>query len=222
MYAFSGVLAALLQRARTGQGSTVQVSLFDSLAEWLGQPAYYTQYSGGQPERTGTHHPTIAPYGPFRCRDGVCVVVAVQNEREWTAFCTSFLGDPELAEDPRFTGNPARVRHRDELHEIVGRAAGRLSSADALACLDAIGIANARQNTVHDLLEHPAMTQRDRWRDFGSPVGMLSGPVSPISLSGVEPRMEAVPAIGEHTDAILGELGYLPAERDELRSRGVI
>jgi crotonobetainyl-CoA:carnitine CoA-transferase CaiB-like acyl-CoA transferase len=222
MYAFSGVLAALLRRQLTGCGSVVEVSLFDSLSEWVGQPLYFTKYSGAQPARTGTHHPTIAPYGPFRCGDGTSVLVAVQNEREWATFCASILGDPSLAIDERFESNPARVRNRDELHEIVGAAMARMDSAEALSVLDAIGIANARQNTVPDLLEHPALANRDRYKEFDSPVGPICGPISPISLSGVVPRMDAVPDIGEHTDAILQELGYTSTYRDELRQRGVI
>ncbi|HKC28836.1 MAG TPA: CaiB/BaiF CoA-transferase family protein [Jatrophihabitans sp.] len=222
MYAFSGILAALLRRQSTGCGSVVEVSLFDSLSEWVGQPLYYTKYAGEQPARTGTHHPTIAPYGPFECRDGLSVLVAVQNEREWATFCTSILGEPSLAVDERFRGNPARVRNRDELHRIIAAAIAGFDSTEALARLDAIGIANARQNTVVELLDHPALLNRDRYRHFGSPVGQLSGPISPISLSGVTPRMDAVPDIGEHTDAILQELGYTSADREELRQRGVI
>lgn len=222
MYAFTGVLAALFRRQLTGCGSVVEVSLFDSLSEWVGQPLYFTQYSGAQPARTGTYHPTIAPYGPFQCRDGISVLVAVQNEREWATFCTSILGDPSLAVDERFGSNPARVRNRDALHLIVGAGMARMDSAEALSLLDAIGIAYARQNTVHDLLEHPALVNRDRYREFDSPVGPVHGPISPISLSGAAARMDAVPDIGEHTDAILQELGYTSSDRDELRQRGVI
>jgi itaconate CoA-transferase len=221
MYAFSGILAALLRRERTGEGATVEVSLFDSLAEWLGQPMYYAQYSGTPPARTGTHHPTIAPYGDFRCRDDRSIILAVQNEREWATFCASFLHDPALALDERFASNPARVRHREALQDIVSRQVERLDSDEAARQLDDLGIANARQNDVSSLLTHPAQSGRERWCEFGSPVGVLYGPVSPISLSDAHPRMDAIPDVGEHTEAILAELGYSPGAREALRSRRV-
>ncbi len=222
MYAFSGILSALFRRERTGEGSTVEVSLFDSLSEWLGQPMYYAEYSGAQPARTGTHHPTIAPYGEFRCRDGLSVMLAVQNEREWATFCTAFLDDPALATDERFAGNPARVRHREALQDLLGRQFERLDSGEVAKRLDEFGIANARQNDVSRLIDHPAQLGRERVRGFGSPVGDLYGPVSPISLSDTQPRMDAVPDVGEHTQAILSDLGYSPVAVRELRSRNVI
>jgi formyl-CoA transferase len=222
MYAFSGVLAALVRRERTGSGSTVEVSLFDSLAEWLGQPMYYSEYSGAQPARTGTHHPTIAPYGEYRCRDGRSVILAVQNEREWATFCTSFLGDPSLTTDARFANNSARVRHREALLDIVGRHVEGLDSEQVVSQLDELGIANAQQNDVSQLLRHPALSGRERVQGFGSPVGELYGPVSPISLSDSQPRMDAVPDVGEHTHAILAELGYSAEACDVLKSRSVI
>lgn len=222
MFAFSGILAALVRRATTGEGSHVEVSLFDSLAEWVGQPLYYTRYSGEQPRRTGTHHPTIAPYGPFSCRDSVPIVVAIQNEREWRTFCADFLGDASLAQDERFASNPARVRNREQLHDIVGGAISLLESREALARLDAIGIATGRQNTVRDLIDHPVMNRHERCQDFGSPAGPLRGPTSPIRLSGASPRMDPVPELGEHTDSILDELGYSATDRQTLRDLGVV
>jgi len=222
MYAFSGILAALLRRERTGEGATVEVSLFDSLAEWLGQPMYYAQYSGSQPARTGTHHPTIAPYGDFRCRDDRSIILAVQNEREWATFCACFLHDPALAQDERFASNSARVRHREALLDIVSRQVERLDSEEAARQLDDLGIANARQNDVSGLSTHPAQSGRERWSEFGSPVGALYGPVSPISIFDAHPRMDAIPDVGEHTEAILAELGYSPGERAVLKSRQVI
>ena len=148
--------------------------------------------------------------------------MAVQNDREWAAFCREFVGEAALADDPRFVDNPARVANRVALHELVGRAVGALDSAAALARLDAIGIANARERSMTDLLDHPQVTGRERWREFGSPVGPLRGPIWPVDLEGVEPRMDPVPAVGEHTDAILAELGYAADERAELRQQGVV
>ena len=222
MYAFSGILTALLRRATTGLGSIVEVSLFESLAEWMGPAAYFTEYSGRPPRRTGTHHATIAPYGPFVCADGVPIVLAVQNEREWAALCANFLHQPELISEKRFESNSSRVYHREDLYAIVAERFAALDSVAAVSALDAIGIANARQNGVQELLQHPVLAARDRWRTIESPGGPIRALLPPVTLSGTEPVMGPVPAIGQHTEAILAELGYADSVWTNLVERGVV
>ena len=222
MYAFSGILAALLRRERTGEGAALEVSLFDALAEWMGYPAYYTEYGGGAPARTGARHAAIAPYGPYVAGDGKAVYFGIQNDREWARFCERVLGRPELAIDPRFSSNASRVEHQAVLDEVIAAAFVPLTAAVAIERLDAAGIANARMNTVREFVDHPQLAARNRWRDVDSPVGPLRALVPPFTLDGQEPRMDAIPAVGEHTDAILGELGFDAATIARWRGAGIV
>lgn len=222
MYAYSGILTALYTRATTGQARAVEVSLFDSLGEWMGQPAYYTRYSGKQPPRLGAQHATIAPYGPYIAADGKTVLLSVQNEREWISLCRHFLGAVELADDPRFATGASRVANRAELNEIVAQRFRELDSTQAMDLLDEANIANAGLNSMAEFLEHPALVERDRWRDVDIPGGRMQALLPPANLTGVEPRMDPVPAIGEHNDAILSELGRDGKHIEELRAEGVI
>jgi itaconate CoA-transferase len=222
MYAFSGTLAALLLRATTGEARPVDVSLFDSLAEWMTYPLYFSMYGGIQPQRRGTRHATIAPYGAYTTADQREILVAVQNEREWHRFCQVFLGDPDLEHDDRFATNSARIAHTDLLDDIVARRFGQLSRAEALAELSAAQIATAQISDMADLAEHPELTDRNRWREVGSPVGMLRALLPPGLPGGVDPQMDPVPALGEHTDSILGDLGYTPAQIDGFHQDRVV
>lgn len=222
MYAYSGILTALIQRGRTGKGTTLEVSLFDSLAEWMGYPAYFTRYGGAPPARTGASHATIAPYGPFATGDGGTIFLGVQNEREWARFCADVLRQPEIATDPRFTSGPARVAHRAELHAAIDAAFGTLTSTELVERLEAAGIANARLNSVREFLDHPQLEARGRWQDVASPVGALRMLKPPVIMEGVEPRMDPIPAVGEHTEAILRSLGYDDARIARLRAESVI
>ncbi|WP_158886878.1 CaiB/BaiF CoA transferase family protein [Amycolatopsis anabasis] len=223
MYAYSGILSALYRRATTGESSALEVSLFDALAEWMGSPAYYTKYTGAQPPRTGARHATIAPYGPFDTAEGDTVLLGIQNEREWRSFCATVLGDPALATDERFATGSARVAHRTELEEIIGARFGDLPTSRALELLDTAGVANARLNQVDQFLEHPVLAERDRWRPVGLPGGAeFEALLPPVNLSGVEPVMNAVPALGEHTAAILRGLGHGDDEIEALRDRGIV
>ncbi|HEX9057528.1 MAG TPA: CaiB/BaiF CoA-transferase family protein [Ktedonobacterales bacterium] len=208
MYAYSGILTALYQRERTGSGTALEVSLFDALGEWMSYPAYFTAYGGTPPPRTGASHATIAPYGPFATGDGQQVNLGVQNEREWVAFCARVLRRPELAEDPRFATNTARVAHRPELHDEIHAIFANLTTADLVERLDQAGIANARMNTMLDFWSHPQLAARDRWREVDSPAGPLRMLLPPVMMENVEPRMDPVPAVGQHTEAILRSLGY--------------
>jgi crotonobetainyl-CoA:carnitine CoA-transferase CaiB-like acyl-CoA transferase len=222
MYAFSGVLAALLRRAQTGQGSVVEVSMFDALAEWMGYPAYFTEYGGTAPARSGAHHASIAPYGPYLAGDGQPVYLGLQNEREWARFCVEVLGRPELVDDERFASNSARVAHQDALNDAITRAFAGLSAADVVARLDAAGIANARMNSMREFLDHPQLAARGRWREVASPAGTLRALVPPIMLDDAGPVMGSIPGLGEHTDAILGELGYDVETIARWHERGII
>jgi formyl-CoA transferase len=208
MYAYSGILTALLRRATTGEISAVEVSLFEALAEWMGSPANYTAYGGRQPARSGADHATIAPYGPVATADGA-VVLGVQNDREWRSLCAVVLDDPDLADDPRFVTNSARVEHRAELNALIGTRLAALDTDAASALLDEAGIANARLNQVRDFLDHPVLEKRERWRPVDVPGGTIAALRPPVDIAGVEPVMGPVPALGAHTDAILRELGVV-------------
>ena len=222
MYAYSGILTALLARSRSGTGALIEVSLFDALAEWMGAPAYYATYGGAAPRRTGAHHASIAPYGPFRTRDGQSVFLAIQNSREWTRFCTDVLGWPGLADDDRFRTNTRRVENRDALHLAIESTLGTLTAEDLEHRLDAASIAHARMNSIADFVAHPQLVERDRWTEIGTPNGVVRALLPPVHMSGVSPALGPVPALGQHTDAILDELGV---DRDTVaawRREGVV
>jgi itaconate CoA-transferase len=222
MYAFSGILSALLRRERTGEGATLDVSLFDSLAEWMGFPAYYTGYGGTPPPRSGARNAVIAPYGPYTAGDGKVVYLGLQNEREWARFCEVVLERQDLAADERFNSNSRRVAARDAMDAIITAAFSTLTAAEVMARLESAGIANARMNTVEEFLQHPQLAARNRWRSFGSPVGPLRTVLPPFNIEGVEIPMGPLPAVGEHTDAILGELGFSAGTVHEWRRAGIV
>ncbi|MET9723359.1 CaiB/BaiF CoA transferase family protein [Streptomyces zaomyceticus] len=223
MYAFSGVLAALVRRGTTGRGGPVEVSLFDSLAEWMGHPLHHGVHGGTAPARTGLAHAVIAPYDAYPTADGGLVLLSVQNDREWRRLAEQVVGRPELAVDPAFATNTARVAGRAATDAVVAEALAPLTTAEALARLDAAGIACARLNSVAELADHPQLTARDRWREVGSPVGPLRSLLPPIVFPDApEPRMDRIPALGQDTDEVLAELGVPEGEVKELREAGVI
>jgi itaconate CoA-transferase len=208
--AYAAILTALFVRTGTGCGTSIEVSLFDALGEWMQAAAYYTAYGGSAPPRTGADHASIAPYGAFRAGDGGQVYLGIQNAREWTRFCAEVLQRADLADDERFRTNPARVRNRQALHAEVEAAFAPLSTGEVIARLDAARIAYARMNSVADYLAHPQLAGRDCWRTIGSPVGPPRAVVPPARMSGLDAAMGDVPALGQHTDAILAELGVAP------------
>ncbi|AGK76220.1 CaiB/BaiF CoA transferase family protein [Streptomyces microflavus] len=223
MYAFSGVLAALLRRGTTGRGGPVEVSMLDALAEWMGHPLHQGMHGAAPPPRTGLAHSVIAPYDAYGTADGEQVLLSVQNDREWRRLAEQVLVRPELADDPDFATNTARTANRERTDEVVGRALARLTGREALDALDAAGIACARLNTVADVAAHPQLAARDRWREVESPVGPLRALLPPITLpGGAEPSMGAVPALGEHTDELLRALGMTDEQTSVLRRDGVI
>ncbi|HEX7890764.1 MAG TPA: CaiB/BaiF CoA-transferase family protein [Ramlibacter sp.] len=211
MYAYSNILAALLQRAQTGKGQRIDISMLESLAEWTSYPLYYAFDGAEPPPRTGASHATIYPYGPFPAGDGGVVMLGLQNEREWVAFCDKVLRQPAMATDARFTANYKRVAEREALRDIIIEAFASLTVAQVLERLEDAQIANAQVNTMRDVWSHPQLQARGRWTQVGSPKGSLPAMLPPGSWD-VGPRMDPVPALGEHTDAILSELGYGAAE----------
>ena len=222
MYAFSSVLAALLRRMRDGQGATIHVTMLEALGEWMGFPAYFTACGGSPPQRSGAHHATIVPYGPFAAGDGASVFISVQNEREFARFCNGVLGDKALAGDARFASSPARLANRAALHAEIERVFSKLSAAELVRRLEAADIANARLNGMQDFWDHPQLVARGRWTKVGSPGGLIDALKPPFDLSEFEPKMDAVPALGEHTRSLLAELGYDDVAVEKLAAEGVV
>lgn len=211
MYAYSGILGALYARERSGEGASLDVSLFDALVEWMAHPLYVARYTGRAPRRSGRRHATIAPYGPFATAGGGSLVIAVQNAAEWERLCAAVLDAPALARDSRFADNPSRVANRGELEAAIAERVRAWTRAELSARLDAASIAWGTVTPVEELPGHPAL--RERWTTVDSPVGPIDALPPPVRVSGVAARMDAIPAAGEHTGAILAELGLDPPER---------
>jgi itaconate CoA-transferase len=207
MYAYSGILTALLVRSRTGEGIALETSLFDSLGEWMSYAAYYS-FGGSAPPRTGANHATIAPYGPVVSRDDKVVYLGLQNEREWKKFCEVVLENRELSSDPRFDSNAKRVQNRPQLDLAMQGVFQKLTATEIIARLESAQIANARLNTVQEFVEHPQLKDRGRWSTVDSPAGPLPALLPPVILENIEPVMNEVPALGLQTDAILAEFGF--------------
>ena len=206
MVAYGQVLAALLQRGKTGTGSHIDVSMLESMVEWMGYPMYYAFDGQPPPPRAGASHSTIYPYGPFPTGDGKQVMLGLQNEREWKAFCETCLGEAQLASDPRFNTNARRSAARSELHAIIVERFSRLSGEQLIERLEAAQIANAHLNDMADVYAHPQLRARQRWVEVDSPQGALPALLPPGSSSAFAPRMDGVPALGRHTEAVLREL----------------
>jgi len=222
MYAYTSILAALIQRGRTGEGCRIDVAMLESMAEWMSFPMYYAFEGAEPPARSGASHATIYPYGPFTAGDGRTVMLGLQNEREWVVFCEKVLGRPELARDPTLAGNARRTQARARLRKIIEEAFADLSAEAVLARLDAAQIANAHVNDMHGLWKHPQLAARKRWSEVESPVGALPALVPPGLPEGMPPRMDPIPALGQHTDAILRELGYDAPSIERLHRTGVV
>ena len=212
MYAYTNILSALLLRGRTGEGSHIDVSMLEALGEWMGYPMYYAFDGAPPPPRTGASHASIYPYGPFEAGDGGTVMLGLQNEREWKLFCEQVLLQPALATDARFDSNARRNANREELRALILGVFNALDAAQVVQRLDAAGIANARVNDMAGLWAHPQLAARQRWCSVDTPAGPVQALLPPGANSAFDYRMEAVPAVGEHSAAILAELGW-SAER---------
>jgi itaconate CoA-transferase len=222
MYAYSNILAALIQRGRTGVGCHLDVSMLESMVEWMGYPLYYAMDGATPPPRAGAAHATIYPYGPFPAGDGKTVMLGLQNEREWGVFCTKVLRQPALASDPRFDSNAARTAARAALRAIIVDEFADLTAEQVIARLDDAQIANAHMNDMHDLWDHPQLKARRRWVDVDTPAGPMPALLPPGVPNTYAARMDGVPALGQHTDAILAEIGYQPDAIASLHAHGAI
>jgi crotonobetainyl-CoA:carnitine CoA-transferase CaiB-like acyl-CoA transferase len=225
MYAYSSILAALLQRDKrggTGKGAHIDVSMLESLTEWMGYPLYYAYEGAAPPPRSAAAHATIYPYGPFAAGDGGTVMLGLQNEREWLVFCEVVLGQAVLATDPRFDSNARRNEHREALKAIILATFAGMSTAQVVGKLDQAQIANARMNSMAEVWEHPQLKARNRWRQVATPVGAIPALLPPGRISSFDYRMDAVPAVGQHTQAILRELGQGDASIAALQQAGAI
>ena len=207
MYAYSGILSALIQRGRLGKGLRVEVTMLEALTEWMTYPLNFAHYGGAAPARNGVAHPAIAPYGQYSAGDGKSVIFGLQNDREWQRFCIDVLEMPEIGEDPRFVSNLKRVENRQALDTLITQRFAGLTREEVLARLDKGGIANSPLNTMHDVWNHPQFHARDRWREVTTPEGTIHALLPPATLSGMEAAMGAVPSVGQHTQSILRELG---------------
>ena len=208
MYAYTNILSALLLRGKTGAGSHIDVSMLEAMGEWMGYPLYYAYDGAPPPPRTGASHASIYPYGPFQAGDGKTVMLGLQNEREWTAFCDTVLLQPDVATDTRFDSNAQRNDNREALQALIVQTFAALTAAQVVERLEQAGIANARVNEMADLWEHPQLQARQRWRTVGTPQGDVPALLPPGVNSAFDYRMEAVPAVGQHNASILAELGW--------------
>ncbi|MBC1183300.1 MAG: CoA transferase [Brevundimonas sp.] len=210
MYAYSNILAALIARGQTGKGKQIDVSMLECMVEWMSFPLYYAFEGAEAPPRVGAAHATIFPYGPFPAGDGLSVMLGIQNDREWAAFCATVLERPELTDDPRFARNSQRSANRDVLKAIIEAVFARLTADEVVARLDAAGIANARVNDMKQVWDHPQLKARSRWTLVETPAGPIPALLPPGQSQADAPRMDPVPAVGEHNRAILEELGLEP------------
>ena len=222
MYAYTNILAALMHRQQTGEGQQIDISMLESLTEWMGFPLYYAIDGATPPQRSGASHATIYPYGPFPAGDGKTVMLGLQNEREWRAFCVQVLRQPALAIDARFSSNSKRSTDRAALHALIVQAFSSMSATEVVQRLEAAQIANAQVNTMAEVWAHPQLQARKRWTSVQTPVGEVPALLPPGSWSGGAPRMDAVPALGQHTDALLASLGYDADQIAALRAQGAV
>ena len=218
MYAYTNILAALMQRGKTGRGCRIDVSMLESMVEWMSYPLYYAFDGAPPPPRAGAAHATIYPYGPFPTGDGKTVMLGLQNEREWSVFCAQVLQQPALASDERFASNSKRVLARQALRELIVAAFATLTVDEVSARLDQAQIANARMNDMRDVWQHEQLRARQRWVDVDTPAGAVPALLPPGTSVADAARMDPVPALGEHTDAILAELGYAAQDIAALRA----
>lgn len=222
MYAYTGILSALLQRGKTGEGSRIDVSMLESMVEWMGYPLYYSFDGATPPPRAGAAHATIYPYGPFPAGDGKTVMLGLQNEREWAAFCKLVMKQPDLASDERFATNSRRTANRRDLRDLIVQAFSALTAEQVIERLEEAQIANAHMNDMHDVWQHQQLKARERWTEVATPSGSIPALLPPGKSSAFQARMDAVPGLGQHTETILAEFGWSRSEIASLRQEGAI
>lgn len=222
MYAYTHILAALMHRQSTQRGASIDVSMLESMVEWMGYPLYYAFEGATPPPRAAAAHATIYPYGPFQAGDGQSVMLGLQNEREWESFCKEVLFRPELLKDARFSNNAARAKHRDTLGAIIDQVFSSLTAAEVVSRLESAQIANARVNEMKEVWDHTQLRARGRWTSVQTPVGEIPALLPPGKSSAFDPSIRAIPELGQHTDTLLAELGYSESEISELRASGVV
>jgi itaconate CoA-transferase len=222
MHAYSSILAALILRGRTGQGSHIEISMMEALCEWMQHPLHYSIDGGQPPRRTGAFHATIVPYGPFVAGDGATVFFGIQNEREWAAFCSIVLERPELVEDERCLTAAVRLENREAVTRVIQEVLSRWTAKEVLRRLDAAQVANASMNGMAQVWDHQQLKARGCWHQIASPAGPIPALLPPGRCDAFEPRMGPVPALGEHTEAILIELGYTESEIALLRTERAV
>ncbi|KAI1814841.1 CoA-transferase family III [Poronia punctata] len=207
MYAYSGILAALMKRSKTGRGSRVDISMLEAMTEWMSFPMYYAYQGQSAPNPVGASHASVYPYGPFETGGGGSVMLGVQNEREWARLCAEVLELPDLATDTRFVNNSLRSENRKELKQIICEAFARLSAEEVLSRLDEAQIANAQVKDMEGLWNHEQLQARGRWTEVETPNGVIPALLPPGISSISDVRMDKVPSVGEHNKQILAELG---------------
>ena len=222
MYGYTNILAALIERGRTGRGKRIDVSMLESMVEWMGYPLYYAFEGAAPPPRAGASHATIYPYGPFPTGDGHTVMLGLQNEREWQAFCDKVLLQPALAADERFHTNARRSAARQELRALIVRAFSSMTAVQVVARLEEAGVANAQVNDMAQVWDHAQLKARNRWVPVDTPGGPVPAMLPPGASNAEAVRMDAVPALGQHNDSILASLGYSAQQIDELRRDGAL
>ncbi|AOK14715.1 CoA-transferase [Burkholderia cepacia] len=222
MYAYTNILSALFNRQRTGRGCRIDVSMLESMVEWMGFPMYYAIDGQPPPSRSGASHATIFPYGPFATGDGKTVILGLQHEREWKAFCSDVLDLPLLADDRRFASNSQRIEHRAELAALITETFSSLTAEELTNRLDAAGIANAHLNDMQEVWTHPQLAARNRWASVSTEKGLVPVLLPPGADASSPPALRAVPSLGEHTDAILGELGFTGSQIRQMRATSAI
>jgi formyl-CoA transferase len=220
LYSFSAVLSAVIRRLRSGEGASIEVSMFDALVEWLGHPMYMAMYDTPV-RRMGLSHAAIAPYDAYPTRDGE-VLIGIQNDRGWRQLVTEVFGRPDLADHVDYATNVLRVRNRAALDALVGELTSAFTSAELSARLNEAGVPAAKLNDVHDMIEHPQLSARDRWREVRTEKGAVRAVLPPITYADVEARMGDVPGLGDHTRSVLGELGYSEEQVQRLLDDGVV
>ncbi|AOK63547.1 CoA-transferase [Burkholderia ubonensis] len=222
MYAYTNILSALLNRQRTGRGCRIDISMLESMVEWMGFPMYYAIDGQPPPSRSGASHATIFPYGPFATGDGKTVILGLQHEREWKVFCSDVLGLPLLADDRRFASNSQRIEHRAELAALIRETFSSLTAEELTNRLDAAGIANAHLNDMQEVWTHPQLAARNRWASVSTEKGLVPVLLPPGADASNPPALRAVPSLGEHTDAILAELGFTGSQIQQMHATSAI